>query len=57
MAKQEKHYVSEVDRFLQELDKTVPPSPAQQEEAAKHRRIAILRDNPNAEQPKDLFDF
>ncbi len=57
MAKINKHYVSEIDQFLSELEKNVSQSPSQLEEIATFRRLNELRDNPHAKQPKDLFDF
>lgn len=42
-----KNYVSELDLFLQDFDKTVGAhSEARAQEEAKHKRIAEARDNP-----------
>ena len=40
------NYVSEIDQFLQEVDKQFPkPSLSQQKEIAKYKRIYYLRDH------------
>lgn len=46
----DRNYVSEVEKFIQELNK-LPKTPAQVKEIAKHERIAKLRDDPEA--PRD----
>ncbi len=44
-----KNYVSELDLFLQDFDKTAGAhSEARAQEEAKHKRIAEARDNPEA---------
>lgn len=40
----DKHYVSETDTFLAELNDAHPLSASQAQEKAKHERIARLRD-------------
>lgn len=51
----DKAYVSPIDRFLYEFDRTHEKSPSQLKEIAKHRRIAALRDEPILE--KELNDI
>jgi|GEM_PF-3623423 len=53
----DKSYVSETDHFLQDFDKKYPKkSKAQLQEIEKARRIAELRDNPDAPHPaQDLL--
>lgn len=48
----QKHYVSEIDIFLQEFDKKHPTlSASQKKEIAKHDRVYRLRDDPNYTEP------
>ena len=42
----DKAYISPYDKFLSAFDETHPKSVSQQAEIKKHRRIALLRDNP-----------
>lgn len=42
----DKHFVSNIDKFLAELREILPESPSQQREREKHARIATLRDQP-----------
>jgi hypothetical protein len=51
----DKDYVSEIDGFLAELEKTIPSSKSQKEESAKYARIINLRDNPNAKESKEII--
>jgi hypothetical protein len=44
-----KNYISDVDIFLQEFDKTHPKSESQLAEIQKYQRIFALRDKPIAE--------
>ena len=43
-----KDYVSDIDRFIVEFDENNPKSVSQQQEINKHKRIFLLRDDPNA---------
>ena len=43
--KLKKSYVSEADLFLRELEKSFPPSPAQELEIKKAKKISELRDH------------
>ena len=55
----DKHYVSEADKRLAELFRTLPKSASQIAEIKKHDRIYRLRDDANAskdEQRSDLWD-
>lgn len=53
-----KQYISEFDKFLQNLDKNYPKSPSQQEEIRKHLRIFHLRDEPAAANDESIWgDF
>ncbi len=54
----EKNYVADIDKLLVEFDKEHPEkSASQQAEIAKHRRIAELRDNPDAQQkPAQIWE-
>lgn len=47
----DKHFVSEIDQFLTEFDKTHPKSASQLAEIKKYDRLDQLRDIPRA--PKD----
>ncbi len=54
MAKQDKNYVSELDKFLQQFDKDhQQQSASQQEEIDKHDKIFAKRDNPDIEDKDD----
>lgn len=44
-----KNYVSEIDKFINEFDKTHPKSESQLAEIQKHQRVFALRDKPVAE--------
>lgn len=46
--KLEKAYVSDIDKFLMEFDQSHPKSVSQREEIDKHKRLFLLRDDPNA---------
>ncbi len=54
------NYVSEIDQFIQEFDRTHPDkSLSQQKEIAKSQRVYRLRDNAKPAQakvPKELWD-
>ncbi|MBS0358743.1 MAG: hypothetical protein JSS53_05720 [Proteobacteria bacterium] len=53
----DKHYVSDITKFLNELQHELPLSASQKKEIAKHQRIAKLRDNPNTnEEGSDLWE-
>lgn len=45
----DKSYVSPYDKFLFEFDMTHEKSASQQKEIAKHKKIANLRDNVQAQ--------
>lgn len=44
--KVDKHFVSSIDKFLAEFDRTHPKSSPQKAEIKKYERIYQLRDNP-----------
>lgn len=44
----DREYVSDIDKFLREFDKTHPLSASQQKEITKNGKIAHLRDDPKA---------
>lgn len=49
-------YISEIDQFLQKFDHDHPNlSRSQQKEIAKHRRVSLLRDDPNHIDPERGF--
>lgn len=51
-----KFFVSNIDRFLSQFDRTHPKSEAQLAEIQKYNRIYALRDDPMAENiHKDEF--
>jgi len=45
-----KHYVSEIDKFLADFDARRPSSASQKVEIEKHQRLFELRDNPKPSQ-------
>ena len=50
------YYVSPLDQFLKEYDKSHPKLSASQcKEKTKYAKIYQLRDNPTAPAPKDSF--
>ncbi len=52
MTKKQMSYVSEIDKFLAEFDRSHPElSKSQQKEIAKHERIYRLRDDPTYTEP------
>lgn len=48
-----KAYVSPYDKFLYNFDAKHPKSASQLKEISKHKRIALLRDNPNLVKDKE----
>jgi hypothetical protein len=42
----DKHFVSNIDKFLEKLRKEVPESASQRAEREKYERINYLRDHP-----------
>lgn len=54
LPKLDQSYVSVLDRFLQQLEETVPLSASQQAEIAKHQRIIRLRDDPAAVEESEI---
>ena len=53
--KLDKSYVSETDYFLRALEKALPLSKSQEEEIAKERRIARLRDDPDYFEKEEII--
>jgi hypothetical protein len=50
------YYISELDEFLTEYDKTHPKLSASQHiEVEKHVKIFTLRDHPDSLQPKEPY--
>ena len=45
----DREYMSDIDKFLKEFNKTNELSSSQQRELAKHKRIFKLRDDPEAQ--------
>ena len=43
-------YISEIDKFLTEFNRTHAYSASQKEEVKKHQRVYKLRDNANADE-------
>lgn len=50
----DKAYISPIDRFIHEFNASRPLSASQQKEVEKHRRIAELRDKPEASSKEDV---
>lgn len=50
--KVDKHFVSEIDKKLAEFDRSHEPSPAQQAEIDKYKRVYKLRDDASASDPE-----
>lgn len=49
LRKKTKNYISNIDIFLQEFNRTHPKSEAQLAEIQKYQRVFALRDNPIAD--------
>lgn len=49
LRKKSRHYISDIDIFLQEFDKTHPKSESQLAEIQKYQRIYALRDKSIAD--------
>lgn len=45
-----KNYVSEIDQYLEEFDRTHPPSASQLAESNKYKIVSEKRDNPDSPQ-------
>lgn len=54
-----KHYVSAIDQFLEQFNKTHAPSRSQRDQVKKYQRIFKLRDHANSNEKQehnlDLF--
>lgn len=49
----DKAYISPIDHFLYKFDQEHVETASQKKEIKKHKRIALLRDNPEAAKRED----